>query len=94
MDNFPPICKQDPIDVQTYFIYDHWEKIGETIRFDEVPKEMYGGTLPVARKRKSKKKATSKADDVKEASESKKKKAKKEKQASQGKATGSGIPSI
>jgi len=64
MDNFLPICKQDPVDVQTYFIYDHWENTGETIRFDEIPEQMYGGTLPVARKRKSKKKATLEADDV------------------------------
>jgi len=23
MDNFPPICKQDPLDVKIYFIHDH-----------------------------------------------------------------------
>jgi len=94
MDNFPPICKQDPIDVKTYFIYDHWEKTRETIRFDEIPYQMYGGALLVARKRKLKKKATSKADDVEEASEPNKKKAKKEKQSSQEQATGSGIPPV
>jgi len=40
MDNFPPICKQDPIDVQTCFIYDHWKKTRETIRVDEIPEEI------------------------------------------------------
>ena len=55
---------------------------------------MYGGTLPVAKKRKSKKKATIKADDVEEAPEPQKKKAKKEKQAPQKQAIGFGIPFI
>jgi len=65
MDNFPPICKQDPLDVQIYFVHDHWKNTGGTIRLDEVPEEMFGGTLPVAKKRKSKKKKeTSEADDV------------------------------
>jgi len=95
MDTFPSIFKQDPLDVQIYFIHDQWKNSGETIRLDEAPEEIFGGTLPVARKRKSnKKKATSEADDVEEASEPKKKKAKKEKQVSQGQAIGSGIPSI
>jgi len=94
MNNFPPIYKQDPLDVQIYFIHEHLKTTGETIRLDYIPEEMYGGTLPVARKRKSKKKATSEADDVEEASKPQKKKAKKEKQASQGQATSSNIPSI
>jgi len=55
---------------------------------------MYGGTLPVAKNRKSKKKATSEAGDIEEAPEPHKKKAKKDKQAPQEQATGSGIPSI
>jgi hypothetical protein len=55
---------------------------------------MYGGALPVARKRKSKKKATSKVVDVEDASEPKKKKAKKDKRVSQEQATGSVVPSI
>ena len=91
MDNFPPIFKQDPLDVQLYFIHDHLKKTGETIRLEEIPEEMYGGTLLVAKKRKSKKKATSEADDVEEAPEPKRKKAKKAKVAE---ATGSGMPTI
>jgi len=44
MDNFPPICKQDPLDVQLYFIHDHLKKTRETIRLEEIPEEMYGVT--------------------------------------------------
>jgi len=52
---------------------------------------MYGGALPVARKRKSKRRITSEADDVEEASELKKKKAKN---APKQEATGSDVPTI
>ena len=77
---FPPICRQDPPDVRAHFVYEHWEKTGETIKFDDIPQTMYGGALPVAKKRKSKKKATSEADDDdEEAPEPKKKKARKAK---------------
>jgi len=61
---------------------------------EDIPEEMYGGTLPVARKRKSKKKATSEADDHKEPPEPQRKKAMKEKQAPKEQATGSEIPYI
>jgi len=37
MDDFPPICKQDLIDVQTNFILDHCERTGETIKIDDTP---------------------------------------------------------
>jgi len=37
MDGFPPICKQDPIDVQENFVYDHWQRTGETIKYDDIP---------------------------------------------------------
>jgi len=94
MDNFPPICKQDHLDVQIYYISKHLKTTGESIRLEDIPDEMYGGTLPVARKRKSKKRATLEADDVEEALEPKMKKAKKEKQAPQGQAAGFVIPSI
>jgi len=55
---------------------------------------MYGGALLVARKRKSKKRITSEADDVEEASEPKKKKAKKAKDAPKQQATDSVVPTI
>jgi len=94
MDNFPPICKQDPLYVQIYYIHEHLNATGESIRLEDITKEMYGGTLPVARKRKSKKKETSEDDEVEEASEPNRKKAKKEKQAPREQDAGSYIPSI
>jgi len=64
MDNFPPICKQDPPDVRAHFVYEHWKANGETIKYSDIPDTMYGGSLPVAsKKRKAKKKATSEAAD-------------------------------
>jgi len=45
MEDFPPICKQDPLDVQLYFIHDHLKKTGETIQLDDILKEMFGGAL-------------------------------------------------
>jgi hypothetical protein len=81
MDDFPPICKEDPLDVRVNFILEHYQTTGETIKLDEIPETMYGGALPVAQKRKSKKRIISEADDVEEASEPKKKKAKKVKDA-------------
>jgi len=55
---------------------------------------MYGGALPIVRKRKSKKKATSEAGDDEEDSEPKKKKAKKAKDAPQEQLVGFGVPAI
>jgi len=49
MDNFPPICMQDPLDVLK-----HYETTRETIRMEDIPKTMYGGVLPVASKKKRK----------------------------------------
>jgi len=37
MDNFPPICKQDPLDVQIYYIHEHLKTTGETIRLEGIP---------------------------------------------------------
>jgi len=94
MDNFTPIFKQDHLDVQIYYIHEHLKTTGESIRLEDIPEKMYSGTLLVARKRKSKKKATSEAGNVEEAPEPQRKKAKKNKQAPQEQATGSGVPSI
>jgi len=44
MDNFPPICKQDPPDVRAHFVYDHWKAIEETIKYSDIPDTMYGGS--------------------------------------------------
>jgi len=95
MDDFPPICKQDPPDVRAHYVYEHWKATGETIKYDDIPDTMYGGTLPVApKKRKSKKQATSEDSDEEESSEPKPKKAKKEKAAAQVNVVGSAIPTI
>jgi len=76
MDDFPPICKEDPLDIRINFVLEHYQNTRETIKLDEIPDTMYGGALPVARKRKPKRRTTSKAYDLEEASEPKQKKAK------------------
>jgi hypothetical protein len=58
MKDFPPICKKDPIEVQMYYIKEHFEATNERIRLEDIPEEMYGGALPRARGRKSKRKIT------------------------------------
>jgi len=94
MDDFPPICRQDPPDVRANFVYEHWQRTRETIKFDDIPETMYGGVLLVARKRKSKKRITSEVDDVEEASEPKKMKAKKAKEDPKQQATNYVVPTI
>jgi len=79
MQEFPPIFKQDPLDVQLYFIHDKLTKTGETIQLEDIPEEMYGGTLPVAKSRKSKKIALTKVEYLDDASKQPSKKAKKAK---------------
>lgn len=82
MDDFPPICKQDPLDVQMNFIKDHFATTGIKIRLEDVPQTMYGGALPVAKSRKTKRKEITKDEYLDDASEElakKSKKAKKEK---------------
>jgi len=32
MEGLPPICKQDPLDVQLFYIHDHLQSTGEEIR--------------------------------------------------------------
>jgi hypothetical protein len=92
MEDFPPICKKDPIDVQMHFITDHFQTYDQVIRLEYVPEEMYGGTLPVAKSRKSKRKETSKEEYLE--GEQLSKKAKKEKASDKLKIGGSGLPTI
>jgi len=47
MEDFPPICKKDTLDVKMALIADYYETHGKLISLDEVPEEMYGGELPV-----------------------------------------------
>jgi len=79
MEDFPPICKQDPLDVQLYFIHDPLQATGETIQLEDIPEQMYGGALPVAKGRKSKKIALTEVEYLDDASEEPPKKSKKAK---------------
>jgi len=54
----------------------HYEKTGQTIKLSDIHDTMYGGALPIARNRKSKKRPTSEAEYVDEALEPLPKKAK------------------
>jgi len=56
VENFPPICKQDAVDVQLYYIDDYLKTYGEEIHLEDIPDIMYGGALPVAKSRKTKRK--------------------------------------
>jgi len=69
MEDFPPICKQDPLDVRIYYILDHFEKTGQTIKLNDIPDTMYGGALPIAKSRKSKKRAISEVEYVEDSPE-------------------------
>ncbi|KEH26546.1 hypothetical protein MTR_6g464400 [Medicago truncatula] len=65
-----PICKKEPMDVQRTFIMEFYKSYKKKIDLKDVPEEMYGGALPVAKGRKSKKKQITKeeylADDATE----------------------------
>ncbi|KEH16407.1 hypothetical protein MTR_0195s0040 [Medicago truncatula] len=62
MTDFPPICKQDPLDVQMHYIREHFDSTQVKISLKEVPEQMYGGALPVAKSRKTNTKALTKED--------------------------------
>jgi len=72
--------------VQLYFIHDHLQSTGEKIQLEDIPDQMYGGALPVAKSRKSKKRPLTEAEYLEDAPEQppqKAKKAKKEKASAQ-----------
>jgi hypothetical protein len=96
MDDFPQICRQDLPEVRANYVCEHWQRTGETIKYDDIPETMYGGAylLLLARKRKSKKKVTSEANDDGEAPKPQPRRARKDKRASQEQTTGSDVPSI
>jgi len=54
MDGFPSICKQDPLDVQLFYIHDHLQSTREEVRLEDIPETMYGGNVKVAKSRKTK----------------------------------------
>jgi len=54
MEGFRPIFKQDPLDVQLFYIHDHLQSTGEEIRLEDIPETMYGGNVKAAKSRKTK----------------------------------------
>jgi len=62
MDDFPPICKQDPLEIRVMFIKDYYEMTGQVIKISDIPDEMYGGALPIARNRRSLKRKLTEAE--------------------------------
>jgi len=94
MDDFPPICKQNPIEVQVRYMVDHFERTGQTIKISDIPENMYGDALPIAKSRKSKKRAMIEAEYVEDAPEPASKKAKKSKATQQEKLTDPKVLSI
>jgi len=79
MDDFPPICKQDPLEVRVIYMREHFEMTGQTMKINDIPDEMYGGSLPIAKSRRSKKRAMTEAEYVEDAPEQAVKKGKKSK---------------
>jgi len=69
MDDFPPICKQDPLEVRVMYMKEYFEMTGQTIKISDIPDEMYGGALPIAKSRRCKKRAMTEAEYVEDDSE-------------------------
>jgi len=95
MDDFPPICKQDPLEVRVMYMKEYFEMTGQTIKISDIPDEMYGGALPIAKSRRSKKRAMTETEYVEDDYEQAAKKAKVSKAtASQQNPTASDVLSI
>jgi len=62
MDDFPPICKQDPLEVRVMYMKEYFEMTGKVIKISDIPDEMYGEALPVAKNRKSLKRKMTEAE--------------------------------
>jgi len=45
MDDFPPICKQDPLEVRVMYMKEYFEMTGHIIKVSDISDEMYGGAL-------------------------------------------------
>jgi len=89
MEGFPPIWKEDPLDVQLFYTHDHLQSTGEEIWLENIHKTMYGGNVKVAKSKKTKRKPVSEAEYLEGASEQLSKKAKKAKKDKAPEATGS-----
>jgi len=62
MDDFPPICKQDSLEVRVMYMKEYFEMTGKVIKISDIPDEMYGGALPVAKNKKSLKRKMTEAE--------------------------------
>ena len=69
MDDFPPICKQDPLEVRVMYMKEYFEMTGETIKISDILDEMYGGALSIAKSRKSLKRKMIEVDYLDDTSE-------------------------
>jgi len=72
MDDFPPICRQDPLEVRVMYMKEYFEMTGQTIKISDILDEMYGGALQI----RSKKREMSEAEYIEDAPEQVAKKAK------------------
>jgi len=62
MDDFPPICR-------VMFIKEYFELTGHLIKISDIPDEMYGGALAIAKNRKSLKRKMTEAEYLDDTSE-------------------------
>ena len=62
MDDFPPIYKQDPLEVRVMHMKEYFEMTGQTIKISDIPDEIYGGALPIAKSRKFQKRKMTEAE--------------------------------
>ena len=85
--DFPPISKEVLPEVRVTYVYDHCKNTREIIKYSDISDTMYGGSLPIASKKRKFKKATSEVFEG-EASKPMPKKARKEKAAQQVKQVG------
>jgi len=69
IDDFPPICKQDPLEVRVMFMKEYFETTGKVIKISDIPDEMYGGALPIAKNKKSLKRKMTEAEYLEDTSE-------------------------
>jgi len=65
MTEFPPISKEDNAEVLIHFVNHHFQETGEIINLNSILEIADGGSLRVARKRKSKKSASEVVDEPK-----------------------------
>jgi len=75
-------------------IDDYLKTYGEEIHLEDIPEEMYGGALPVAKSRKTKRKPLSEAEYLEKAFEKPAKRAKKAKKEKASEGPSSGLQTI